>query len=118
MVNDRPLIDTKCEGQASCCHPRSKILSILCEAAAMRSATRLANKSISTVLKLLEDASRFCGLPRRKGTQREDKPVQVDEIWSFTVAKQKNVAGGGGVAEPIRHDRGQYYEALKEADLA
>jgi IS1 family transposase len=54
----------------------------------------LADVSINTVSKLLEDAGRFCaGLHDAKVRNVKAKRVQVDEIWSFTAAKQKNVAG-------------------------
>jgi transposase-like protein len=39
---------------------RAQILSMLCEGASMRSVSRLADVSINTVSKLLEDAGRFC----------------------------------------------------------
>ena len=43
--------------------------------------------------KLLEDAGRFCaGFHDAKVRNVKAKRVQVDEIWSFTAAKQKNVA--------------------------
>ena len=59
----------------------------------MRAVSRLTDVSINTVSKLLVDAGRLCaafhddqvrGLKARR--------VQVDEIWSFTYAKAKNVA--------------------------
>ena len=72
---------------------RAKILSMLCEGASMRSVSRLADVSINTVSKLLEDAGRFCaGYHDAKVKGVKAKRVQVDEIWSFTAAKQKNVA--------------------------
>jgi IS1 family transposase len=72
---------------------RAKILSMLCEGASMRSVSRLAEVSINTVSKLLEDAGRFCaGFHNAKIRNVKAKRVQVDEIWSFTAAKQKNVA--------------------------
>jgi hypothetical protein len=41
----------------------------------------------------LEDAGRFCaGFHDAKVRNVKAKRVQVDEIWSFTAAKQKNVA--------------------------
>ena len=44
--------------------------------------------------KLLVDAGRFCaGVHDAKVRGVKSKRVQVDEIWSFTAAKQKNVAG-------------------------
>src|ERR1700735_3261882 len=72
---------------------RAKILSMLCEGASMRSVSRLADVSINTVSKLLEDAGRFCaGFHDAKVRNVKARRVQVDEIWSFTAAKQKNVA--------------------------
>jgi hypothetical protein len=72
---------------------RAKILSMLCEGASMRSFSRLADVSINTVSKLLEDAGHFCaGFHDAKVRNVKAKRVQVDEIWSFTAAKQKNVA--------------------------
>jgi IS1 family transposase len=72
---------------------RAQILSTLCEGGSMRSASRLADVSINTVSKLLEDAGRFCaGFHDAKVRNVSAKRVQVDEIWSFTAAKQKNVA--------------------------
>ena len=72
---------------------RAQILSILCEGASMRPVSRLADVSINTVCKLLEDMGRFCaGFHDAKVRNVKAKRVQVDEIWSFTAAKQKNVA--------------------------
>jgi IS1 family transposase len=71
---------------------RAQILSMLCEGASMRSVSRLADVSINTVSKLLEDAGRFCAwFHDAKVRNVKAKRVQVDEIWSFTAAKQKNV---------------------------
>jgi len=60
----------------------------------MRSISRVCDVSINTVSKLLIDAGKACA------TYHDDmvrgvkaRRVQVDEIWSFTGAKQKNVAG-------------------------
>lgn len=72
---------------------RAKILAMLCEGASMRSVSRLTDTSINTVSKLLVDAGRFCaGFHDAKVRGVKAKRVQVDEIWSFTGAKQKNVA--------------------------
>src|SRR3977135_1794299 len=72
---------------------RAQILSMLCEGASMRSVSRLTDTSINTVAKLLEDAGRFCaGLHDAKVRGVKARRVQVDELWSFTAAKQKNVA--------------------------
>lgn len=72
---------------------RAKILAMLCEGSSMRSVSRLTDTSINTVSKLLEDAGRFCaGFHDAKVRGVKASKVQVDEIWSFTAAKQKNVA--------------------------
>ena len=73
---------------------RVQILSALTEGMSMRSVSRLADVSFNTVAKLLEDAGRFCaGYHDATVRNVKAKRVQVDEIWSFTAAKQKNVAG-------------------------
>jgi lambda repressor-like predicted transcriptional regulator len=72
---------------------RAQILAMLCEGASMRSVSRLADVSINTVTKLLEDAGRFCaGFHDAKVRGVKASKVQVDEIWSFTAAKEKKVA--------------------------
>ncbi|MFZ0497047.1 MAG: IS1 family transposase [Methylocella sp.] len=72
---------------------RTQILSMLCEGSSMRSISRVCDVSINTVSKLLEDAGDICAAfhdERVRGVKA--KRIQVDEIWSFTAAKQKNVA--------------------------
>ncbi len=50
--------------------------------------------SINTVSKLLIDAGKACAtFHDEKVRGVKSRRVQVDEIWSFTAAKQKNVAG-------------------------
>jgi len=59
----------------------------------MRSVSRLCDVSINTVSKLLVEAGKFCaGFHDEKVRMVDAKRVQVDEIWSFTAAKQKNVS--------------------------
>ncbi len=59
----------------------------------MRSITRITGVSINTVSKLLEDAGEVCASFHDEHVRDvKAKRVQVDEIWSFTYAKQKNVA--------------------------
>jgi IS1 family transposase len=59
----------------------------------MRSVSRLCDVSINTVSKLLVEAGKFCaGFHDEKVRMVDAKRVQVDEIWSFTGAKQKNVS--------------------------
>jgi lambda repressor-like predicted transcriptional regulator len=72
---------------------RVQILSMLCEGSSMRSISRVADVSINTVAKLLVDAGKACATfhdAKVRGVKA--RRVQVDEIWSFTAAKQKNVA--------------------------
>jgi IS1 family transposase len=69
----------------------------------MRSISRVADVSINTVAKLLVDAGKACAaFHDEKVRDVKACRVQVDEIWTFTAAKQKNVPGmkkpieGGG----------------------
>ena len=70
----------------------------------MRSISRVADVSINTVSKLLEDAGEACGaahddLVRNVRASR----IQCDEIWSFCYAKERNVetakAAPGGAGD-------------------
>ena len=71
---------------------RIQILSLLCEGTSMRAVSRLADVSINTVSKLLVDAGRVCAEFHDETVRGVlAKRVQVDEIWSFTYAKKKNV---------------------------
>lgn len=71
---------------------RAQMLNLLCEGASMRSVSRLTDTSINTVAKLLVDAGKFCaGFHDAKVRGVKARRVQVDEIWSFCYAKQKNV---------------------------
>lgn len=73
---------------------RAQILSLLCEGASMRSVSRVADVSINTVTKLLEDAGKVCAEHHDTAVRNvRSKRVQCDEIWSFAYAKQKNVKG-------------------------
>src|SRR5215211_4778380 len=72
---------------------RVQILSMLCEGSSMRSISRVADVSINTVGKLLIDAGRVCAaFHDAKVRNVKARRIQVDEIWNFTYAKQKNVA--------------------------
>jgi IS1 family transposase len=71
---------------------RVQILSLLCEGASMRSISRVVDVSINTVAKMLVDAGEACAaFHDEKVRGVRSKRVQVDEIWSFCAAKQKNV---------------------------
>jgi IS1 family transposase len=72
---------------------RAQILAMLCEGSSMRSIARVCDVSFNTVNKLLIDAGTACARFHDE-TVRNVKAtrIQCDEIWSFTAAKQKNVA--------------------------
>jgi len=72
---------------------RAPILDMLCEGSSMRSISRMTGVSINTVSKLLVDAGEACAAYHDDAVRGvTSKRVQCDEIWSFTYAKQKNVA--------------------------
>ncbi len=71
---------------------RARILHLLVEGASIRSISRLTGASINTVSKLLVDAGNACAAHHDAAVRNvAAKRVQVDEIWSFVYAKQKNV---------------------------
>ena len=72
---------------------RARILHLLCEGQSIRAITRIEGVSKNTVAKLLSDAGAVC-MAFHDANVHDVKAsrVQVDEIWSFTYAKQKNVA--------------------------
>jgi IS1 family transposase len=72
---------------------RVMILNALCEGVSMRSISRMADVSINTVTKLLEDAGETCLALHDELVQGvKAQRIQCDEIWSFCYAKAKNVA--------------------------
>ena len=71
---------------------RIQILNMLVEGCSMRSISRTTGVSINTVSKLLVDAGEACAKYHdEKVWGIQSQRVQVDEIWSFVYAKQKNV---------------------------
>ena len=59
----------------------------------MRSISRVADVSINTVSKLLVEAGQACATFHDANVRGvKAKRVQVDEIWAFVYAKEKNVA--------------------------
>ena len=71
---------------------RVQILSMLVEGSSMRSISRVADVSINTVAKILEDAGEACGAFHYETVRGvKSKRVQCDEIWSFLYCKDKNV---------------------------
>lgn len=72
---------------------RAHILQLLCEGMAIRAVSRVTGKSKNTITKLMIDAGKVLGAYQDEVfVNLKTKRVQVDEIWSFNYAKQKNVA--------------------------
>lgn len=72
---------------------RAQILHMLCEGSSIRFVARIIGASKNTVSKLLIAAGQVC-MAYHDEHVREVRAsrIQCDEIWSFTYAKQKNVA--------------------------
>jgi len=72
---------------------RARILHLLCEGNSIRAVTRLTGASKTTVTKLVVDAGQAAAWYQDRALRNiECKRLQVDEIWGFVGAKQKNVA--------------------------
>ena len=73
-------------------HKRILILKCLVEGMSVRATARIADVSRITVTKLLVDAGKVCAAYQDAALRGLTcHKVQVDEIWSFIYAKQKNV---------------------------
>jgi IS1 family transposase len=71
---------------------RVQILSLLCEGNSMRAVSRLVDVSINTVTKLLIDAGQACSDYQNRALRHLScKRLQLDEIWDFVYAKQRNI---------------------------
>lgn len=71
---------------------RAQIINLLVEGMSMRATSRIADVSINTVTKLLADTGAACSEFQDKTMRNLTLGnVQVDEIWAFIGAKQKNV---------------------------
>src|ERR1700722_2840246 len=72
---------------------RAQILHLLCEGNSLRATSRLADVAYNSVAKLFVDAAKAClEYQDRTLVGLHSKRLQLDEIWSFVYAKQKNVA--------------------------
>ncbi|BDV37284.1 hypothetical protein DSM21852_05370 [Methylocystis bryophila] len=72
---------------------RARIIHLLCEGKSVRSITRLLKVGKNTVIRLMEDAGKACDAYHSEHVRNlKSKRSQVDEVWSFVYAKQKNVA--------------------------
>ena len=71
---------------------RAEILGMMVEGMSLRAIARLTGASKNTIVKLLEDAGEaFSDYQDRHLRNLTCKRIQVDEIWAFCYAKQKNV---------------------------
>lgn len=72
---------------------RMQVLHMLCEGMSMRAIERVTGVSKTTIAKLIADVGPICMAFHDETVRHvQSKRVQMDEIWSFTAAKQKNVA--------------------------
>jgi IS1 family transposase len=72
---------------------RAQVLHMLCEGSSVRSVTRILGVGKNTVLRLMIDAGKACAAYHDENVRNlKAKRIQVDEIWSFVYAKQKNVS--------------------------
>ena len=71
---------------------RAQILGMMVEGVGIRAISRMTGASKNTVVKLLVDAGRaFAAYQDQALRGLKCQRIQVDEIWSFVYAKQKNV---------------------------
>jgi len=79
---------------------RARILHMLCEGNSIRAIERMTGCSKHTISKLLNDAGAALGAYQDQAFRNLScKRVQVDEIWSFTYAKAKNVPNAKAAPE-------------------
>ncbi len=72
---------------------RARVLHLLCEGQSIRAVTRLTGVSKNTVTKLLSDAGKACAAYQDRVLRNLPcKRLQLDEIWTFTYAKEQNKA--------------------------
>src|ERR1022692_1784362 len=80
---------------------RTQIINLLVEGNSLRSASRIADVSITTVSKLLVEVGRACmDFHNEKVKGLKCLTVQADEAWSFIGCKDKN-------ATPEKKEQGQ-----------
>ena len=71
---------------------RIQILTLLVEGNSLRAAARITDVAFNTVAKLFVDAAKACAdYQDRTLLNLKCSRVQLDEIWSFVYAKQKNI---------------------------
>ena len=79
---------------------RAQILQMMAEGVSLRSISRMTGISRNTGLKLVADAGRaFAEYQGRTLVNLPCKHIQVDEIWAFCYAKEKNVPAAKAAPE-------------------
>jgi IS1 family transposase len=83
---------------------RAQILGMMVEGMSIRAISRMTGASKNTVVKLLVDAGEACSAYQDRAFRNLTcKRLQLDEIWSFVYAKQRNVPqsmkGNAGVGD-------------------
>src|SRR5947207_15293055 len=73
-------------------HKRCQIISALTEGNSLRSTSRMVGVSINTVVNLMLNVGRACAVYHSRAMQNLTcNRLQIDEIWGFCYAKEKNV---------------------------
>ena len=71
---------------------RAQILGMMVEGNSIRAISRMTGASKNTIVKLLADAGRaFAAYQDHTLHDLKSQRIQVDEIWAFVYAKQKNL---------------------------
>ena len=79
---------------------RATILNLLVEGVSLRATARITDTSINTITRLLVDAGNACAEYHDQAVRHvRATRVQVDEIWTFTYAKDKNVPAAKAAPE-------------------
>jgi len=74
---------------------RRRVVAALIEGNSLRSTERMTGVSRNTITKLLLDLGTVCSVYQDKAMRDLTcERIQVDEIWAFVYAKEKNVPAG------------------------
>jgi transposase len=75
-----------------CMEKKVAVIAALCDGASVRATSRMTGVGKNTILRLLASVGTACARYQDRAIRNlATKRVQVDEIWSFVGAKQKNV---------------------------
>ena len=80
--------------------PRAQILGMMVEGNSIRAIARMTGAGKNTIIRLLEDAGEaFSAYQDRAFRDLKLKRIQLDEIWAFCYAKQRNVISAKNAPE-------------------